>query len=396
MANQTAERDGNNVPTLLAVSSADGVSTVAVYANPVTHRLLVDNAGSGGGITSINTDTTAAQTLTVGTTGTDFAIVDNGTGDHKFNLPTASASNRGALSSTDWSTFNGKGNGTVTAVSIATANGFSGSSSGGATPSLTIVAGAITPTSVNSIVLSGSATPTLAVTGTTTISGSNTGDQTSVSGNAGTATALQNARTIGGTSFNGTANIAIGALNSTNVGATTSAQFAGVISDETGSGALVFASSPTLVTPALGTPTALVLTSATGLPAAAVLAGTLGTGAYVMDTKLTVPQVLTTNNAITASGGAATIPITSKINTVTNNSAGTLTITITTTGAIDGQLVIVRILDFSAVAETLSWINVENSTVSVPALSNGSTTLPVTVGFQFNANTTKWRTIASA
>ena len=37
--------------------------------------------------------------------------------------------------------------------------------------------------------------------------------------------------------------------------ATTSAQLAGVISDETGSGALVFATSPTLVTPALGTPT---------------------------------------------------------------------------------------------------------------------------------------------
>lgn len=43
----------------------------------------------------------------------------------------------------------GGGAGTVTAVSIATANGFSGSSSGGATPALTIVAGAITPTSVN-------------------------------------------------------------------------------------------------------------------------------------------------------------------------------------------------------------------------------------------------------
>lgn len=38
-------------------------------------------------------------------------------------------------------------------------------------------------------------------------SNTNTGDQTSVSGNAGTATALQNARTIGGVSFDGTANI---------------------------------------------------------------------------------------------------------------------------------------------------------------------------------------------
>lgn len=50
--------------------------------------------------------------------------------------------------------------------------------------------------------------------------------------------------------------------------ATTSAQLAGVISDETGSGALVFATSPTLVTPALGTPASGVLTNCTGLPLA--------------------------------------------------------------------------------------------------------------------------------
>lgn len=52
--------------------------------------------------------------------------------------------------------------------------------------------------------------------------------------------------------------------------ATTSAQLAGVISDETGSGSAVFATSPTLVTPALGTPSSLVLTNATGLPEAQV------------------------------------------------------------------------------------------------------------------------------
>lgn len=50
--------------------------------------------------------------------------------------------------------------------------------------------------------------------------------------------------------------------------ATTSAELKGVISDETGiGGALVFADSPALITPALGTPSALVLTNATGLPA---------------------------------------------------------------------------------------------------------------------------------
>lgn len=48
--------------------------------------------------------------------------------------------------------------------------------------------------------------------------------------------------------------------------ATTSSQLAGVISDETGSGALVFATSPTLVTPALGTPSSGNLGSCTAYP----------------------------------------------------------------------------------------------------------------------------------
>lgn len=45
---------------------------------------------------------------------------------------------------------------------------------------------------------------------------------------------------------------------------TTSVQLATLISDETGSGNLVFATSPTLVTPNLGTPSAVVLTNASG------------------------------------------------------------------------------------------------------------------------------------
>jgi hypothetical protein len=63
--------------------------------------------------------------------------------------------------------------------------------------------------------------------------------------------------------------------------ATTSAQLAGVISDETGSGALVFGNSPTLVTPNLGTPSAATLTNATGLPLAGITGSTsapLGVG----------------------------------------------------------------------------------------------------------------------
>lgn len=56
---------------------------------------------------------------------------------------------------------------------------------------------------------------------------------------------------------------------------TTSAQLAGVISNETGSGLLVFATSPTLTTPILGTPTSGTATNLTGLPLTTGVTGTL-------------------------------------------------------------------------------------------------------------------------
>jgi hypothetical protein len=54
-----------------------------------------------------------------------------------------------------------------------------------------------------------------------------------------------------------------------------SSNLAAAVSDETGSGALVFAASPTLVTPALGTPSVLTLTNATGLPLTTGVTGIL-------------------------------------------------------------------------------------------------------------------------
>jgi hypothetical protein len=61
------------------------------------------------GLTALNGLTTQVQYFDEGTSGTDFNISST-TDTHTFNLPTASASNRGALSSTDWTTFNNKQN----------------------------------------------------------------------------------------------------------------------------------------------------------------------------------------------------------------------------------------------------------------------------------------------
>jgi hypothetical protein len=59
------------------------------------------------GLTALNGLTAQVQYFGTGTSGSDFNIVSS-VDTHTFNLPTASATKRGALSSADWSTFNGK------------------------------------------------------------------------------------------------------------------------------------------------------------------------------------------------------------------------------------------------------------------------------------------------
>jgi hypothetical protein len=65
--------------------------------------------------------------------------------------------------------------------------------------------------------------------------------------------------------------------NATSLGSFSSANLLGALTDETGTGLAVFATSPTLVTPILGTPTSATLTNATGLPISTGVSG-LGTG----------------------------------------------------------------------------------------------------------------------
>ena len=95
---------------------------------------------SAGALTSTATGTvTSVAALTLGTTGTDLSsTVATGTTTPVITLqvPTASATNRGALSSTDWSTFNGKGAGTVTSTSFT--GGIVSVATATTTPALTV------------------------------------------------------------------------------------------------------------------------------------------------------------------------------------------------------------------------------------------------------------------
>ena len=61
------------------------------------------------GLTALNGLTEQVQYFATGAGGTDFNIA-SAVNTHTFNLPTASATNRGALSSADWTTFNSKAN----------------------------------------------------------------------------------------------------------------------------------------------------------------------------------------------------------------------------------------------------------------------------------------------
>jgi len=109
--------------------------------------------------------------------------------------------------------------------------------------------------------------------------------------------------------------------------ATTSSQLAGVISDETGSGALVFATSPTLVTPALGTPSALVATNASGT-AASLTAGLVTVTDSTADTAFPVTfhdesnALLDDTGAFTYNPNSSTVTATTFVGALTGNASG--------------------------------------------------------------------------
>ena len=133
---------GGGSGTVTSVSIATGTSGTNVNATgtvttagTLTVNIPVASATNTGKLSNTDWTTfnnkgngtvTSVAALTLGTTGTDLSsTVATGTTTPviTLNVPTASAANRGALDSTDWSTFNNKQAALVSGTNIKTVNG---------------------------------------------------------------------------------------------------------------------------------------------------------------------------------------------------------------------------------------------------------------------------------
>lgn len=159
------------------------------------------------------------------------------------------------------------GGGTVSDVSVVTANGFAGTvANASSSPDITIT------TTINSAVLAGNGTAisAAATTGTGSTVVLNNGP-TLIAPALGTPTSGVLTNLTGLPISTGVSGLAAGIA--TWLGTPSSANLITAVTDETGTGALVFGTSPSLTTPNLGTPSAATLTNATGLPISTGVSG---------------------------------------------------------------------------------------------------------------------------
>jgi hypothetical protein len=297
---------------------------------------LPDLSGNGGEIVAVNAGATALEAIT--TTGTGSGV--------RATSPTLVTPVLGTPAS-----------GTLTnCTGLPVATGVSGLGSGVATflatPSSANLAAAVTgETGTGALVFAESPTLVTPALGTP------------ASGTLTNCTGLPISTGVSGMA----ANIA------TFLATPTSANLAAAVTDETGTGAILFANSPTMVTPALGTPASGVMTNVTGLPLDSGVTGTLpvANGGTGVTTKTGTGDVVlsTTPTLVTPVLGVATATSVNKVALTAPATGATLTIadgkTLTASNSITLAGTDATTMTFPPASASIGYLNIPQNAQNV-------------------------------
>ena len=416
-------RDENHVTAVGFESSTTPGLILAGKINEVTGRILTSMSG-GGGSGTVQTVGVATANGFAGTSDGDPAdpvltLTTSVTGILKGNGTAISAVTIGSGLSYDGTTLSatGGGSGTVTTVSVVTANGFAGTvANATTTPAITLTTSvtgilqgngtaisAATTTGSGSVVLATSPTLVTPLLGTPTsgtltnctglpvstgISGLGTGVATALAVNVGSAGAfVTNGGALGTpssgtvTNLTGTASINI---NGT-VGATT--PNTGAFTTISASGAIT---ASTTIELGHASDTTLSRASAGVMAVEGVTVPTISSTNTLTNKRVTPRVNADSSNSATPTNNTDNFDITvitgqtNNITSMTTNLSGTPT---------NGQMWRIAMTAASGTPSVTWGASFEDSTVTAPtALS----TTRVDVGFVWNAATSKWRCVAKA
>ena len=384
----------NSTLTSLLALNTVGTITSGTWSGTV----IGSNVGGAGAVSGLM-KANGSGVVSAAISGTDFEAPLTFSSPltrttNTISIPAATSSVNGYLSSTDWSTFNNKqtaltaGAGitissnivsvgqTVTTTSSPTFAGlnYSGSTSGTANVIAPAVAGTTT------ITLPG-ATGTLAtIAGTETFTNKTLTSPILTTPNLGIPSSATLTNATGLPIATGVSGLGTGIASF--LATPTSSNLNIAITDETGSGALVFASAPTLISPVIGaaTGTSLTLTGTLSAGTSSVTSSTVSGNETVGGT-LGVTGA-TTLSGTSAHGAAATFSSTvnvtgaTTLTTLTASGNSTLT-TLTTTGA--ATLASASITGAATVGGTLGVTGATTLT-GATTISNTATSTSTTTG----------------